>query len=189
MDFKWTWAERKTESTAHLSPLTGREGKGLLPSWEWAVCLLFGGHWQTKASVWFPARGGLAGKLVSGFGKPRAEPLPGWSWEEGKDKGRGPDLRWWRELFRHFFICNFFRVAGVVWSQGVRSGVNCLHGQENQFAIILQTAVFSELFLLAAIFIGKTAWISLLVKWPPHIYRWNQDGWGARVVTALLSGF
>lgn len=43
-------------------------------------------------------------------------------------KGRGPGVTspgGDGELFKHFFLCEFFRVAHVLWNQTVISGVNC----------------------------------------------------------------
>lgn len=137
VDFKWTWTERKTEPTAQPEP-SGRRGEGLLlPGREWAVCLFFGGSQPEEVSLesWWVGLGSPGQSLCQAEAERRAG-----------CKGRGPGVRWWRELFKHFFPCKLFRVARVVWSQRVISGVNCLHGQGNQFSIILQTAVFSELF-------------------------------------------
>lgn len=150
MDLEW----KKNRTYSPAWALWQEEGEGLLlPGWEWAVCLFFGDSQPEEVSLesWWVGLGSPGQSLCQAEARRRAG-----------CKGRGPGVRWWREMFKHFFPCKLFRVARVVWSQRVISGVNCLHRQGNQFSVILQTAVFSELFLLAAIYSRKNCLNSIV---------------------------
>lgn len=139
MDFQWTWAERKTESYSSVWALCRTRGKDYSSQAgnEMCVCSfdvtgqqrhLCGGSQPEEVSLgsWWVDLGSLGQSLCQA--------------EAGRItrcKGTEPGVRCWKEMFKHFFLFKLFRVAFVVWSQRVISGVNCLHGQENQFAIIL----------------------------------------------------
>lgn len=194
MNLRWSWAGRKPKSTvqsessdrAHME----ERGGGLFssrPGEELCVCFLevtgkqkhLCGSWPERVSLesWEVSLGSPGESLWGAGAGVLGQGDGGSSSSSGRTSSSGNNL---------------FGLAGVGWSQEVTSWVNCLHGQENEFAVILQPAIFLELHLFTAICHllpeELLAFHSCCKDHQGFTEESKQDK-GTWVVTVMLSGF